>query len=172
MSRTVIDLLNEEFICVILGAFFSIVGQIIFKGLESSAITKMNSRILYYDLLSIEKHLEHLHRRDSSSKGSAPKTVSLTWNPDFRYTPDWQQIISNLTYLSSEQIQLLYGIYDCIYNYDLGYQKDMGLSVNTYKENLWSYIKSNDYKKLQISLRHHVKPTLFERVKSCIHKKL
>lgn len=78
--------------------------------------------ILYYDLKSIE---DYITKEESS--------VNL------RYSDDWQRIVANCIFLSHEQVECLYKIYDKTYNYNYFYSLMEQKKMKVVKEKVPQY---------------------------------
>lgn len=63
--------------------------------------------MLYYsiDLISIEKYIK-------SERGSV----------NIRFYSEWQHIVAKCTFLQPGQVELIYNIYDTVYNYNYHYK--------------------------------------------------
>lgn len=96
----VINLLGALFggICTLAGAFFA------FRK-EQKSQEKHAASMLYFDLLSVEGYLKN-------ERGAV----------NIRYSSEWQNMISNCKFLSSNEVMKIYKIYDWIYNYNYHYQ--------------------------------------------------
>ncbi len=116
-----------SFITTIMGAFIGMFatlygGQRAYLR-EKEGQESFSSAILYNDLRSIERYLA-LER----------SSVNL------RYSDDWQHMVANCPFLREEEIEIIYIIYDEVYNYNYRYKlkEKMGPVV---KEDIDSYRK-------------------------------
>lgn len=119
--------MNESIFTTLLGAVIGLFGTILGGWLANKYAnrqrTKFAASVLYNDLKSIERYLT----RERSS-------VNL------RYSDNWQNLVSDCAFLKSEDLKLLYMIYDEVYNYNYLYKcKEKVGSVR--KEDIHSYAK-------------------------------
>lgn len=118
-------ILNEPIITTIIGATMGIIATLIgviitYIKMERNQ-KSFSAAILYNDLRSIEKYL--VHERSS---------VNL------RYSDSWQHMVASCSFLTVEEIEKVYSIYDEVYNYNYRYQlKEKEGTVR--KEDISSY---------------------------------
>ena len=106
--------------------------------------------ILYYDLKSIETYLGH-----------GRSAVNL------RYSFEWKKMIANCSFLKDEQVEILYYIYDKIYDYNYFYNLEEIKKRAVVKEDIPHYNMLKDifiektednqkYKEILEELRGHI----------------
>lgn len=78
--------------------------------------------ILYYDLKSIEYYL----KKEKSSV-------------NIRYSIEWQQIVAQCTFLTSDSVEYIYSIYDYLYNYNYHFSNLMKSGNSFKKEDISEY---------------------------------
>lgn len=94
-----------DIICVVLGAFISIITTISLGCIQEHKKEIHYAKILYFDLQSIKDYL-----------GTGSGKVGEY--PDIRYNDNWQGVISEIDFLTDAQINALHMLYDSIYNYN------------------------------------------------------
>lgn len=99
--------MKVEIVGIITGAVLSIVTTFIFDKCRAKKEAIHNAKLLYYDILSIIKYFSNVD--DGGRIGEYP---------DIRYNEQWQNIVANISFLESEQIGLLYNLYDAVYDYN------------------------------------------------------
>lgn len=98
--------LNVEIEGVLLGAIITIVADMVWHYIEGMNRKKHSARLLYYDILSIRKYVDQYNQNP------------LDPYADLRYNGEWQKMLLELDFLSSEQIESVYDLYDAVYNFD------------------------------------------------------
>ncbi len=78
---------------------------------ETRKEERLASRMLYYDFLSIEKYLGYVRK----------ESINI------RYFEQWQEQLAKCRSLSNNDIELIYWIYDTIYNYNNVHANNNGL---------------------------------------------
>lgn len=112
-----------NFLCAVVGGLFTLIGGIVVYKQERKSQQSHAASILYYDIKSIENYLKY-------ERGSV----------NLRYSEDWQRMIADCSFLKDQHIELLYNVYDGVYNYNYHYrllEKDGTKSVC--KENIITY---------------------------------
>lgn len=99
--------MKVEIVGIITGAVLSIVTTFIFDKCRVRKEAIHNAKLLYYDILSIIKYFSNVY--DWGRTGEYP---------DIRYNEQWQNIVADINFLESEQIGLLYNLYDAVYDYN------------------------------------------------------
>ena len=107
---------SRDFFLVILGAIIALLADFILRYLDSRSKQKHNASILLYDLKSIESYFTN------------PKLKNEIHITNLRYTENWQTIIAECSFLSSEHIMLLYSVYDNVYDYNYLYNMNHNAS--------------------------------------------
>lgn len=131
--------LNVEIECVILGALITIATDTMWRYKENKNKKKHNARMLYYDILSIEKYVnQHNQNR-------------LGAYEDLRYNGEWQKILLELDYLSFKQIDCVYNLYDTVYDFNCS---DEYSWRNECFDKISSIIKSKDFDNLMKKIQH------------------
>ena len=119
-------ILNEPIFTTLIGAVIGLFGTILGGWLANRNAnrqqTKFAASVLYNDLMSIERYL--INERSS---------VNL------RYSDNWQNLVADCSFLRNEDLELLYLIYDEVYNFNYLYKcKEKVGAVR--KEDIHSYI--------------------------------
>lgn len=141
----------------IIGGLFTLVVSMLSWKKQSKSQEKHAASMLYNDLISIEKYL-----RDERS------AVNI------RYSEKWQSMVAACTFLKTEDLEIIYEIYDLIYNYNYMYkliEKKESVTkenIEQYKElkkiffvdkNGWIDMNDNndDYKRIKGNLERHIR---------------
>lgn len=131
---------NEPIITTIIGAVIGIVASVIGAIIAYQQMKKgqesFSSSILYNDLKSIEKYL----KEERSSV-------------NMRYSEDWQHMVANCSFLTDEEVEKVYSIYDKVYNFNYRY---------------WLKEKKESVRKEDISSYEELKEELFYKSNNCI----
>lgn len=98
--------IKVEILCVLLGAVITISTDFLYHYIDKKNRRKHNARLLYYDILSINKYVDQYNRNRTG--------VYV----DLRYNGEWQKILLELDFLSSEQVECIYNLYDAVYDFD------------------------------------------------------
>ena len=98
--------LNVEIEGVLLGAIITIVADMVWHYIEGMNRKKHSARLLYYDILSIKKYVDQYNQNP------------LEIYADLRYNVEWQKMLLELDFLSSEQIENVYDLYDAVYDFN------------------------------------------------------
>ena len=85
----------------LIGGVCTLIGGVFVYREQNESQIKHAASVLYYDLKSIEKYL----RTERSSV-------------NIRYFSEWQLIVAECTFLRADDIELLYKVYDLVYDYD------------------------------------------------------
>lgn len=131
-----------EICCVLLGAFLTIVTDLIFQFVNHLKKRKHSTRLLYYDILSITKYMV-LYKMDER------KTI-----PNIRYNADWQTILLELDFLTPEQVVAIYNFYDAVFNFNCAFG---GNEEARYYEELKGAVTNKEMSELSKMLRHKLK---------------
>lgn len=97
--------LISALIGALIGGAMTFLSEFIFRRKNKKENESHFSSILYYDLKSIENFV-------TSERSSV----------DIRYSPQWQDLISNCSFLTDSQVKHLYNVYDSVYNFDYFYK--------------------------------------------------
>lgn len=89
----------------LIGGVCTLIGGVFVYRKQNESQIKHAASVLYYDLKSIEKYL----RTERSSV-------------NIRYFREWQLIVAECTFLRADDIELLYKVYDLVYDYDYHYK--------------------------------------------------
>lgn len=89
----------------LIGGVCTLIGGVFVYRKQNESQIKHAASVLYYDLKSIEKYL----RTERSSV-------------NIRYFSEWQLIVTECTFLRADDIELLYKVYDLVYDYDYHYK--------------------------------------------------
>lgn len=151
--NTLNSLLNNENLMsaalgAVIGGIVTFMSEMHFRKSDDKEQVKHYASILYYDLKSIEYYVLH----EASSV-------------DIRYCDDWQSLVINCSFLSSEDVRYIYSVYDLIYNFDFLFQryKDSGMSNRkedqpAYKELQKCFQKDNSsYNEIMKKLEKKIK---------------
>lgn len=127
------EILNEPIFNTVISSLIAIFVSLITAVLTFHQMEKgqrsFSATLLYNDLKSIEKYL----RYERSS-------VNL------RYSDKWQDMVASCSFLTDEQVEKLYSIYDEVYNYNYHYHL---------REQSVGFVKKEDlqsYKNLQVQI--------------------
>lgn len=87
---------------------------------KNDAVSKLSNHaaMLYYDLKSIQNYIN----KDRACV-------------DLRFSENWQEFVVNCTFLNSAQIELLYEVYDKIYNFDYTFNRAKNVGSDADKDN-------------------------------------
>ena len=100
--------------------------------------------VLHYDLKSIE----YFVKNERSSV-------------DIRYSPQWQDLISNCSFLTDLQVEHLYNVYDSVYNFD-HFFKNRNQTLERTKDNclkdsnLAEHIENENFESILQTLKKHI----------------
>ena len=89
----------------LIGGVCTLIGGVFVYRKQNKSQIKHAASVLYYDLKSIERYL----RTERSSV-------------NIRYFSEWQLIVAECTFLGADDIELLYKVYDLVYDYDYHYK--------------------------------------------------
>lgn len=149
--------INSNFVAAIIGGLFTLVVSMLSWKKQSKSQEKHAASMLYNDLISIEKYL-----RDERS------AVNI------RYSEKWQSMAAACTFLKTEDLEIIYEIYDLIYNYNYMY-KLIEKKESVTKENIEQYKElkkiffvdknggidmndnNDDYKRIKGNLERHIR---------------
>lgn len=108
-------------ISALIGGIFTLIASIFVYQRQNKAQSRQAASVLYYDLKSIEGYL----KVERSSV-------------NIRYFSEWQSIAAECSFLESDNVDLLYKIYDLVYDYDYHYRlrEERGIVV---KEEISQY---------------------------------
>lgn len=139
-----VNFLSDTFPGAVAGGAIAYFMECRFRKKDKKEGESLFSSILYYDLKSIENFV--LHERSSV---------------DIRYSQQWQDLISNCSFLTDLQVEHLYNVYDSVYNFDhffknrnqiLGRTKDNCLKDS----NLEEHIKNENFESILQTLKKHI----------------
>lgn len=99
------NLLDGNILNRLIGGFGTILGGILAVYYEQRKKIKHAASVLFYDLHSIEVYLKETE-----------------CDVNLRFSTDWQNMVAGCTFLSGKNVELIYKIYDGVYNYNYHYQ--------------------------------------------------
>ncbi len=99
--------LFDNLICTIVGAILAMLGGTFVPAYEQKKKEKHAAAILYYDLKSIGKYL-----------------TNEVCSANLRYSQNWQEMVGACSFLEDKYVDLLYDIYDEVYNYNCSYKEN------------------------------------------------
>ncbi|QXE18287.1 hypothetical protein [Clostridium sp. 001] len=105
----------------LVGGGVTYLSQKYFRIIDDEKKEKHYASVLYYDLVSIEDYI-------NNERGSV----------DIRYFEDWQHIVANCNFLESSDVQVIYRLYDLVYNFDFEF-KERKRNSDVRKENIDAY---------------------------------
>ena len=127
----------------LIGGAMTFLTEFIFRYKNKKDNESHFSSILYYDLKSIENFV--LYDRSSV---------------DIRYSTQWQNLISNCSFLTDPQVEHLYNVYDSVYNFDYFYKKKNSIELtkeDCLKNSLLSdHINNENFKSVLQVLKKHI----------------
>jgi len=97
----------SEPLLILFGTLIAFCANFILHYMNSRQRQKHSASILLHDLLSIEYYL---HRDENDLLGD--RVANL------RYTENWQRLVAECSFLKERQVQVLYKVYDNVYEYN------------------------------------------------------
>lgn len=89
----------------LIGGICTLIGGVFVYRKQEDSQREQNAAVLYNDLISIEKYLKY-------ERGSV----------NIRFYNEWQHIVAKCTFLKPREVELIYNIYDSVYNYNYHYR--------------------------------------------------
>lgn len=101
---------SNTFIGVIVGGIITFLTEWCIKKYEVKQELSHSASLLLNDLKSIANYVN--------------KAKSLSYpTTNIRYSEEWQNMVTNCTFLNNHEISLLYEIYDLVYDYNYEYER-------------------------------------------------
>ncbi len=140
--------LSTEIISALISAVISLVITTVGWKYETRKQEKHAASMLYYDFLSIENYLE-----------DEDNLVNI------RFSDEWQSMVSDCSFLKSDDVRMIYKIYDLVYDYNYHYKRlEQSGTINKEKISQYTELKeliigeaNEKYENIKQYLKSHMK---------------